>query len=744
MRTNKITIWLILFLTGGLLNFATAQNTYIVNTNIDFDDGDPDTYTLRDAIIAANGSLGTDTIEFNIPGTGPHTIELTSSYPTITDPVIIDGYSQPGAAFATVTTPATLMIELDGTNMGGSYNSVFNVTAGNSTFQGLALNHFTYYGINLNTNGENTIKGNYIGLNPNGTQIVGGGTFGLEIGFGSSGNIVGGVTPADRNVISGNAWNNIDISYKTTSGNLIRGNYIGTNATGTDFIDINSVGISLNSAGDNNIIGGTDGVTPGGPCTGAANLISGNYSGISISNSANTTIQGNYIGTDVTGTIPLGQKSIGIKASNPSNTLIGGFTPQARNIISASRYHGVWISSSDPDPNCIIQGNYIGTDTTGTLDLGNLWYGINLAPASGITIGGTDPNQANLISGNDDHGILISANASTGNRITGNLIGTQADGISPMGNGGAGVCLGEGYTFPRDNTIGGTAPGTGNIIAFNGKDGVYAYDGTNSYNGIGNPILGNSIHNNGSPASTTDLGIDLDRYGMGDNGVTPNDPNDYDINANSYQNYPELISAVSSGSTLITGALNSTPNTDFRVEFFANISVDASGHGQGERFLGHYNVTTDPLGDISFSAIVPGYAASDEFISSTATDPNGNTSEFSACVPVGNITIDWYAIDTGGYMISSGGGFELSGTIGQPDAHPVVLGGDLELTGGFWYSPSVCFVDLRDLATFVSYWLDTGNNLLADFDNNGSVNLYDYNTFSSFWLRFCPDTWPWR
>src|SRR5262249_53482677 len=132
-------------------------------------------------------------------------------------------------------------------------------------------------------------------------------------------------------------------------------------------------------------------------------------------------------------------------------------------------------------------------------------------------------------------------------------------------------------------------------------------------------ILRNSIFANGA------LGIDL-----GINGKTDNDPGDGDDGPNNLQNFPEITSVAGTGvSTTITGKLNSTPNTAFRIEFFANDAADLSGFGEGQSFLGFTNVTTDGGGNVNFTSTLP-VAFSAGAVSATATDPNGNTSEFSA------------------------------------------------------------------------------------------------------------------
>ena len=191
-----------------------------------------------------------------------------------------------------------------------------------------------------------------------------------------------------------------------------------------------------------------------------------------------------------------------------------------------------------------------------------------------------------------------------------------------------------------------TAPGAGNVIAYNTSDGVAVPDSRfsacgNDFSGHGNSILGNSIHSNGSlTVSDNNLGIDLGSSAASTGAfgieVTLNDVRDPDCGGNNKQNVPDLTSATSvSGSTAVVGTLNSTPNTGFRIEFFANSVLDPSGHGEGEKFLGSTKVRTDANGDVSFTAILPvKVPASQRFITATATSQISDTSEFSGGVEV--------------------------------------------------------------------------------------------------------------
>ncbi|MFO8100673.1 MAG: CSLREA domain-containing protein, partial [Dehalococcoidia bacterium] len=595
-----------------ILAANAAANTYTVDTTNDSDNtcGDGDC-SLREAINEANSNSGTDTIEFAISGTGPFTIQPASALPDITDPIIIDGYSQPGASPNTLAqgNDAVLMIELDGSGA-GSVDGL-HITAGCSTIKGLAINSFGDDGIQLDTAGANLIEGNFIGTDASGTSDLGNSCNGILIDSGTH-NIIGGGSPSKRNLLSGNNHNGIRI--QGGSGAEVLGNYIGTSASGSADLGNNYDGVYIYSSTTGNRIGGTG--------SGEGNLISGNNSdGISISSSDENIIQGNIIGLEASGTSKLMNTSNGIYLTNsPENTIIGGTSPAARNIISGNGSDGIEAYGLSTAGNGIrITGNYIGTDITGTVRLGN-YSGVHLNKSSHVKVGGTGTGAGNLISGNS-YGIIMGADGYThadNNIIQGNLIGTNASGTlslynstgirlsvnthhnviggtstaarniisgnntgiytgdaentliqgnyigtditgsNPLGNTNYGIILTQNYTS-KSNTIGGTAAAAANIIAYNGV-GIAMTDRPPYGAPTQNAILGNSIHSN------TGLGIDLHN-----DGVTANDPGDADSGENMFQNFPSLTAAtVCGGTTTIEGILDSTPSTQFRLEFFSN------------------------------------------------------------------------------------------------------------------------------------------------------------------------------
>jgi VCBS repeat-containing protein/parallel beta-helix repeat protein len=215
--------------------------------------------------------------------------------------------------------------------------------------------------------------------------------------------------------------------------------------------------------------------------------------------------------------------------------------------------------------------------------------------------------------------------STTGNTVKSNYIGTNALGSTTIGNGNFGVWISD----ASDNTVGGVNPADGNVIARNGLEGVEV-DGTSS----GNAILGNSIYSNG--------GIGIDLVGGSENSyfVTANDSLDIDGGPNSQQNYPVLTGVyVGGGQVEVKGTLNSTKSTTFRIEVFASAAADPSTYGEGERYLGSFNITTDALGNFNFNNVLAATVGVGESVSATATNlSTNNTSEFAKTAAAVNNT----------------------------------------------------------------------------------------------------------
>ena len=256
-----------------------------------------------------------------------------------------------------------------------------------------------------------------------------------------------------------------------------------------------------------------------------------------------------------------------------------------------------------------IEGNFVGTDPSGTIDLGNNEFGVEIDSGTTNTIGGTSPEARNLISGNDFIGVFLSARSAS-SEVLGNYIGTTKDGKGGLGNTDSGVAI----QGSASNTIGDGTAGGANTIAFNGADGLVIFNFLAPNDANGNRVLSNSIFSNG------ELGIDLS-----DDGRTANDKGDPDSGPNNLQNFPIITSAKSSSTkTTIVGKLNSTPGTSFKVQFFSNPTGN-----EGKKFIGQKSVTTNSLGNVSFTKEVDRVAVG-KTITATATSAGGDTSEFSA------------------------------------------------------------------------------------------------------------------
>ncbi|HVD96870.1 MAG TPA: T9SS type A sorting domain-containing protein [Cytophagaceae bacterium] len=701
-----------LWLTGitfGLLHFSQAATFTVTNTN------DAGAGSLRQAILDANANGATDIINFNITGTGPFTITLASALPAISTPITINGYSQTGAA------AGTLKIIVNGNS---AIPNGFDVnTAGPSTIKGLVIKNFTAFAVIINGTNGNSILGNYIGIDVDGNTIAANGFHGLTL-VNSDNNTIGGTAAIDRNVISGNSQHGISIE-SGSDNNTILGNYIGLNAAGNAdkgngqhgiYID-NSIGNIINQniisgntlngislfVGNNTTIKGnyigpdatgavdlgnsghginmenSDNVVIGTTITGERNIISGNDNhGINIFNDSDgTSIQGNYIGTTATGNAklgnylhgiqidgytatcdnisvlsnvlsgngnytgtlpsdpntptywatgngmnavnyctglvfrgnlvgvgadmvtPLGNAENGIALADIPGAVIGGNrnNTSERNIFCKSAFHAIVLYQSS---NFSVKGNIMGTNDGLTVDLGNQDSGVITINVNGGTIGGTNANDANImVNSKEEYGIRLQVSFNI--LIKGNYIGTNTSGTVDMGNILGGIYLMDYASGCNYNIIGASATnptaGEANTIAYNDGPGVIlqAYSSMASYN----PIRGNSIYCNNAK------GISL---------LT---------NGNNNKAAPVLNSPPNAN------YISGTAQANDIIHIYRN-PVTNCGTCQGKIYVG--NTTADASGNWTYTHNLGLTGAEQLLITATATDASNNTSEFAPCI----------------------------------------------------------------------------------------------------------------
>ncbi len=229
-------------------NWSGALATFTV-TNVN----DTGAGSLHQAILDANALSGLDTIEFNLSGPGLHSISLSTALPTITDAVLIDGYTQSGSSVNTLPTgdDAVINIQLDGSAAGTTFGLDLGAGSDGSTIRGLVINRFDLGGIQIASTG-NSILGNFIGTDSSGGSDLGNLQNGITIV--ANNNTIGSAAVADRNLIAGNDGAGIEID-AGVSGSVVQGNYVGTDATGLSALANQADGIVI--AGSGNTVGGT-------------------------------------------------------------------------------------------------------------------------------------------------------------------------------------------------------------------------------------------------------------------------------------------------------------------------------------------------------------------------------------------------------------------------------------------------------------------------------------------------------
>jgi titin len=501
----------------------------VTNTN------DSGTGSLRQAIISSNATKGPNTINFNISGSGVQTINLLSALPTITQPVTIDGTTEPGSGGKPV-------IQVDGTKAGtGVVGLNLTSAASGSTIKGLSVTDFSGGGVLLNgaanvtvavddvglvnlstgavahgnsafgvelegganhdtlTNdvisgnnadgvvltgsgtNSNTIQGSYLGTDPSGLHSLPN-AWGIFVTGGASNNTFGGTTAGARDVISGNNWTGIELNGSGTSGNVVEGDYIGTDSTGNAYLGNPGAGVAISQGSSGNTVSG--------------DVISNNVlAGVWINGSSKNVVSGDTIGLSQNGTKAL-QNGQGVEliGGSTGNT-IGGTTAAARDVISGNTGDGVYVNNSGTSGN-VVEGDYIGTDPTGLHSIANNWGVFVTGGATNNTFGGTSTAARDLISGNAWTGLELNGSGTSGNVVEGDWIGTNSTGNAALANPGAGVAISQGAS---SNTV------TGDVISGNSYAGVWISASSN--NVVTADIVG--LGQNGTTAVANAQGVEI-------------------------------------------------------------------------------------------------------------------------------------------------------------------------------------------------------------------------------------------
>jgi len=591
-------VTMVIFVFGSLGN--TPKASFVVNSvndGVDANHGNGicatsgGECTLRAALQETKALAGPDIITFNIPGTGSlRTINLTSQLPMIDHVLTLDGSTQSGDA----------RVRING--VGAGYIGLWIAE------DGCIIHHLELLNFSIGIWLVN-VTGTYIGE----TTVMDSSLDGINIYRGNANQIGGNDDIA--NVFSSNDRHGIQID--DSDNNLIYGNYIGI---------ISNFSNSPN--GENGIFIGDDsqGNIIGGSALGQPNYIAANdEEEIRISGTASGNIlKHNYIQIKPDGSMVATGLSRGILIDGADQNQIGGSTFGDGNYVCSS----IQITSEKDDASNfsfgnIIQGNQLGTSADG---LSGCLAGsaISIVDSSDNIIGGIG-GAGNLIAGYRDSGIGLSGELTTNNTIQGNQIGFDSDG-QPLG-GNYGISIYE----ANNNLIGGLTLQTGNEIAHQGFYGIVL---SGEMNLLGqwvtktenNQIQSNRIYDNG------DVGICLNpRAGC----PTLNDDYDVDLGPNHLINFPRIYSAEYDGAFLnldvvMPGLLNVT--LTYSLDYFISSTCDPSGYGEGETFFRNESVIASMGGSIRFQRSWP--AGSDvlgKYLTITATDPDGNTSEFSKC-----------------------------------------------------------------------------------------------------------------
>ncbi len=409
-----------------ILESASAATFTVTNLN------DAGAGSFRQALIDANAAAGSDNIVFSVVGNIP----ILSTLPAITDVVDIDGTSAPG--YVACGAP---FVALDGTAAGSANGLQFLSGASGSTLQALNVRSFSLNGVQFIGSANCQVRACFIGTDLTGTVDLGNGLNGVQMEGGSNNNTIGGSVLCDGNLISGN--NGAGISINNSTGNIVSGNVVGLSLTGTTALPNSSIGILCINGANSTSIGGSL-AAEANIVSGNGSGLTGN--GINLDASSDCIIRGNFIGVDATGNTGIGNAENGIALNGCQNTLIGGSGANDGNTIADHNFHAIVLNGGSN--NCVIQGNNCGTNVAGNAAIGNDDSGIIIINSTGTIIGGTAANEGNVLSGSlSEYGIF--AIASTGLVIRGNFIGTDRTGTINLGNfdGGIRFDFGAGSSF---------------------------------------------------------------------------------------------------------------------------------------------------------------------------------------------------------------------------------------------------------------------------------------------------------
>lgn len=581
-RNRFYLIFIILF----LQRFSANATVYtVINTS------DNGAGSLREALTNALTYPGSNTVAFNIPTSDPNYNSSTGVWKITLSSQLLQIYNKTNITIDGTTqtvnqgdkNPLGPEIILDGNENLVDYG-FYIMNSSNITIKGFIIGNFRY-GIQIfGPNSKNNIvSGNYLGTNYSASDSVGN-FIGVEVFGGANHNTIGGLNPEDRNIASGNG--HIGIRIFDASYNTIINNYVGTDRTGNLPLG-NYDGISIEGSSKHNTIGSTN---PAG-----RNLVSGNYAyGIPIFGAGcdSNVFIGNYMGTNASGTAGIPNTYGFLFDDGAKYNIVGGYTDAERNIISGNSGYGAFLYNMGTSNNYVI-GNYIGTDPTGTFAVPN---------GNGMVIDGACTNHIvdkNVISGNLQQGIAIHITGTDGHVITRNYIGTDKTGNLWLSNGEDGIRIAEG---PKNNLIGGSVVNA-NIIACNLNNGVNIMT-DNTYN---NKISCNSIHQNMNKGIL--LQTPLANMGIKSPVITA---------VNNNQVTQTLI---------ITGTIDNINPQSIVIELFKG-DFGLSSYCQGKTYISA--ATPNSLGE--WSDTITGFSGF-AFIVATATDANGNTSEFSTSSP---------------------------------------------------------------------------------------------------------------